>query len=619
MIASTSDQLGRIRELTRAQQYEQALLASEMLRNDAPENGDVLYLLAVNQRCLQRIPAALATLEQLEREHPLLARLYQERGYCYINLRDTSLALLAFERAVSINPTLIASWTLLDTLYRMTGDTLKQTAAARQIVSLKRLPAEVIEAAGLFSDGDFSGAENLLRSFVSAHPDHHVARTDLARVLLARQDYAQANEQIQFLIAHEPDNVDHRRLQANAAAGCGDHDAAIHALQASLRPAPESAHLHVLLGHSLKAMGRQHDAIASYRNAIAARPTFGDAYWSLANLKSYQLSDAEIASLRESMTSDRLLPADELHMHFALGSALESREQYSQSWSHYSRGNALKRAQLRYRPESVETDTRRQIELWTREHFAALGGAGVADPAPIFIVGLPRSGSTLIEQILASHSLIEGTQELPHIPRMVQELNECSTPALTPRDCRRLGERYLSDTGAYRRRGAPFFIDKMPNNFQHIGLIHLMLPSATIIDARREPMACCFSNFKQLFASGHEFSYDQAHLARYYRAYLELMRHWDDVLPGRILRVFHEDLVEDLEANVRRLLDFCGLEFESNCVEFHKTIRPISTASSEQVRRPINRDGLTQWRHFQPWLLTLDEQLGDALTRYREP
>jgi tetratricopeptide (TPR) repeat protein len=619
MIASTSDQLGRIRDLTRAQQYEQALLASEMLRNGAPENGDVLYLLAVNQRCLQRIPAALATLEQLEREHPLLARLYQERGYCYMNLRDTSLALLAFERAVSINPTLIASWTLLDTLYRMTGDTLKQTAAARQIVSLKRLPAEVIEAAGLFSDGDFSGAENLLRSFVSAHPDHHVARTDLARVLLARQDYAQANEQIQFLIAHEPDNVDHRRLQANAAAGCGDHDAAIHALQASLRPAPESAHLHVLLGHSLKAMGRQHDAIASYRNAIAARPTFGDAYWSLANLKSYQLSDAEIASLRESMTSDRLLPADELHMHFALGSALESREQYSQSWSHYSRGNALKRAQLRYRPESVETDTRRQIELWTREHFAALGGAGVADPAPIFIVGLPRSGSTLIEQILASHSLIEGTQELPHIPRMVQELNECSTPALTPRDCRRLGERYLSDTGAYRRRGAPFFIDKMPNNFQHIGLIHLMLPSATIIDARREPMACCFSNFKQLFASGHEFSYDQAHLARYYRAYLELMRHWDDVLPGRILRVFHEDLVEDLEANVRRLLDFCGLEFESNCVEFHKTIRPISTASSEQVRRPINRDGLTQWRHFQPWLLTLDEQLGDALTRYREP
>jgi tetratricopeptide (TPR) repeat protein len=619
MIASTSDQLGRIRDLTRAQQYEQALLASEMLRNDAPENGDVLYLLAVNQRCLQRIPAALATLEQLEREHPLLARLYQERGYCYMNLRDTSLALLAFERAVSINPTLIASWTLLDTLYRMTGDTLKQTAAARQIVSLKRLPAEVIEAAGLFSDGDFSGAENLLRSFVSAHPDHHVARTDLARVLLARQDYAQANEQIQFLIAHEPDNVDHRRLQANAAAGCGDHDAAIHALQASLRPAPESAHLHVLLGHSLKAMGRQHDAIASYRNAIAARPTFGDAYWSLANLKSYQLSDAEIASLRESMTSDRLLPADELHMHFALGSALESREHYSQSWSHYSRGNALKRAQLRYRPESVETDTRRQIELWTREHFAALGGAGVADPAPIFIVGLPRSGSTLIEQILASHSLIEGTQELPHIPRMVQELNECSTPALTPRDCRRLGERYLSDTGAYRRRGAPFFIDKMPNNFQHIGLIHLMLPSATIIDARREPMACCFSNFKQLFASGHEFSYDQAHLARYYRAYLELMRHWDDVLPGRILRVFHEDLVEDLEANVRRLLDFCGLEFESNCVEFHKTIRPISTASSEQVRRPINRDGLTQWRHFQPWLLTLDEQLGDALTRYREP
>jgi hypothetical protein len=249
----------------------------------------------------------------------------------------------------------------------------------------------------------------------------------------------------------------------------------------------------------------------------------------------------------------------------------------------------------------------------------------MTDPDPIFIVGLPRSGSTLIEQILASHSQVEGTQELAEIQRIVLDMERHATrypsvlAELSPEDHRRLGERYLAETRAYRHANEkPFFIDKMPNNFRHIGLIHLVLPSAKIIDVRREPMACCFGNLKQLFASGQEFTYSIEDIARYYRTYLDLMRHWDAVLPGRVLRVWYEDVVEDLEGSVRRILQFCSLKFEPACVEFYKTARTVRTASSEQVRQPIFRDGLLQWRNYHPWLGPLEDRLGDALTRYRQ-
>jgi hypothetical protein len=318
---------------------------------------------------------------------------------------------------------------------------------------------------------------------------------------------------------------------------------------------------------------------------------------------------------------------DRYHLCFALGKALEDRAQYEPSFAYYARGNALKRAESRYRPQVLELNTRLQIEVCTAPLFARHKDTGAAAADPIFIVGLPRSGSTLIEQILASHSAVEGTHELADIPRLVVDLQGREWNPDNPRypallsefgaeEFRRLGEKYLSDTLGYRS-GAARFIDKMPNNFRHIGLIHLMLPNAKIIDARREPMACCFGNFKQLFAHGQEFAYSIEDIARYYRTYLELMAHWDAVLPGRVLRVQHEDVVDDLEGNVRRLLDFCGLEFEPGCIEFHKTERSVRTASSEQVRQPIYREGLEQWRHFEPWLGPLLVALGDALARYR--
>jgi hypothetical protein len=300
---------------------------------------------------------------------------------------------------------------------------------------------------------------------------------------------------------------------------------------------------------------------------------------------------------------------------------LEDRAEYAESFEYYARGNALKKAEIDFRIEPIERNTRLQTAVCSREFFASRQGWGSQRKDPIFIVGLPRSGSTLLEQILASHSQVEGTMELADIPRLVQRLQGRNPNTLAPEypgvlekltveQLRRFGEQYLEDTRVYRT-GKAFFIDKMPNNFRHIGLIHLILPNAKIIDARRDPMACCFSNFKQLFATGQEFTYGIDDIARYYRTYVELMNHWDRVLPGKILRVNHEDVVADLEDSVRRLLYFCGLDFEPGCLEFYKNERSVRTASSEQVRRPIYTEGLDQWRHYEPWLEPLKQALGE--------
>jgi tetratricopeptide (TPR) repeat protein len=459
-------------------------------------------------------------------------------------------------------------------------------------------------------------------------PDYRAARHDYALVLTERHKYQQAREELDRLLQLEPENRQYRTLYATACVGLGEHERAIPLYRELLVGAPQASDLHLSIAHSLKTIGRSTEGIDAYRAAATARPNFGDAYWSLANLKTYRFLDEEIARMRAEETAPGTPLVDRYHLCFALGKACEDRGEYAQSWSYYERGNALKRSESRYRPEVIENNTRKQIEICTREFFAARAGFGATQPDPILIVGLPRSGSTLLEQILASHSRVAGTQELSDVPRMVLELQgrepDLDNPRypgvladMTPADFLRLGEKYLADTRIYRSE-RPHFIDKMPNNFRHIGLIHLMLPNARIIDARREPVACCFSNLKQLFANGQEFTYSVQDIARYYRTYLELMRHWDEVLPGRILRVHYEDVVDDLDGNVRRILDFCDLEFEPACVEFYKTERSVRTASSEQVRQPIYREGLEQWKNFEPWLDPLKDALGDALVRYRD-
>jgi tetratricopeptide (TPR) repeat protein len=643
----------RLRGWGEARRFEEGKAAARSLLAEVPENRDVLYLLAVSQRYSGRIADALRTLAQFEGLHPDYGRLFQERGHCLRAVGQIAPAIAAYQRAVMLNPTLSASWQALQGLYAGAGDAVNAQLAGANVAKLASLPHPVVSATNLFSEGQIYTAEDLIRRYLLEHPTdieamrllarigvrleilddaeyllesvlvaepgYHAARFEYADVLIQRHKFMQALEEARRLIELDPGNRSYRTIRANACVGLGRHEEALAIYRELLVSAAQDADLHLSIGHALKTLGRQPEAIDAYRQAAIARPDFGDAYWSLANLKTYRFLDDEVAHMRQRVQAPTTALADQYHLCFALGKALEDAGQFAESFAAYERGNALKKSESRYRIETFERAALRQEEVCTREFFAARGGFGCPAPDPIFIVGLPRAGSTLLEQILASHSQVEGTMELAEIPRLALHLSgregntqESLYPAvladLSAARFRELGEKYLQDTRVLRT-GKPRFIDKMPNNFRHVGLLHLMLPNARIIDARREPMACCFSNFKQLFASGQEFTYSLEDIGRYYRAYLRLMDHWDQVLPGKVLRIQHESVVADLEGNVRRLLEFCGLEFERACLEFWKTERHVRTASSEQVRRPIFTEGLEQWRNFESWLAPLQDTL----------
>jgi tetratricopeptide (TPR) repeat protein len=380
-------------------------------------------------------------------------------------------------------------------------------------------------------------------------------------------------------------------------------------------------------GHSLRTAGRGADAIEAYRRAIALEPKLGEAYWSLANLKTYRFSGVDLQALRDAMDRNDLDADERLHFEFAIGKALEDQHAYEESFAHYTRGNELRRQLHPYSAEATTAYVKKSVSVFTPEFFAARTRAGAEAPDPIFIVGLPRAGSTLLEQVLASHSLVEGTMELPQLPQIARDLAERQVRqedfaetigALSSAQLRELGERYIRETRPLRKTSAPFFIDKMPNNCFYVGLIHLILPNARIIDARRHPLGCCFSCFKQHFARGQNFTYGLEDLGRYYRDYVEFMAHFDAVLPGRVLRVSYEAMVEDTEAQVQRLLAYCGLPFEENCLKFYENERAVRTASSEQVRQPIFRAGLDHWHRYEPWLGPLKSALGAVLPAYPE-
>jgi len=655
-------EVARLRKLQRDARHGEALQGARDLLGELPENRDLLLIEVIALRYLLRIPEALETLARLERLQPRFSRLHEERGLCFVAQKDAPRAIDALLRAVNLNPALPTSWRLLEGLYRLTREPENAATAAAHVATLAGLPPEVVTATSLFSDGDLAPAEEIVRAYLLRHgdhpeamrllarigmardvlddaevllaavlalaPDYQAARYDYAQTLVQRHKYKEARGELERLLTLQPDNADYRTLAATAAVGLGESERAIEIYRGMIADMPDYPDPHLWIAHALKTVGRVPEAIEAYRAAAAARPNFGDAYWSLANLKLYRFDGEELGRMRAEEASPATGLVDRYHLCFALGKALEDRGEFAESWRYYERGNALVREQSRYRPEVIETNTRQQTRVCTADFFRRRAGWGDPAPDPIFILGLPRSGSTLLEQILASHSQVEGTQELADIQRIVldlqgrdPDLDNPRYPAvlaqMTQADFRQLGEKYLADTRVYRS-GRPFFIDKMPNNFRHIGLIHLMLPNARIIDARREPMACCFSNLKQLFAQGQEFTYSVDDIARYYRTYLELMRHWDEALPGRVLRVCHEDVVADLEGSVRRMLDYCGLAFEPACLEFHKTERSVRTPSSEQVRQPIFRDGLDQWRKYEPWLGSLRAALGDAVERWRD-
>ncbi|WP_426039338.1 sulfotransferase [Brevundimonas sp. DC300-4] len=632
------------------------------------DTRDTLLHRARELRVCARIPEALGVLAHLHHRHPRFSRLHQERGHCHVLLGDAAAALEALGQAVRLNPTLPASWDMLEQLHRLRGETAEAAYAAERLAVLNQLPPEVVAADSLLADGDLEPAETILRDYLrragdnvgalrllarvrqtqeepeeaatlleaalERAPDYHAARLDYAMLLLTLQQPLPARREAEHLLAQDPANRDYRKLYGAACVALGDHEPVIDLYETLLADgrgsSAEVADLRLWRANALKVTGRQGEAIADYRASLAARPDNGVAWFSLANLKTHAFTKDDVARMQAAEARHDLQEMDRVYLCFALGKALEDQKDHAASWRFYERGNALRSAAGRWRPEVAEACARRLKAVFTAEFFAARSGWGVADAAPVFIVGLPRSGSTLIEQILASHSAVEGTQELTVIDRYVGELcgrdPHCGLPLhpeaiarLTADQARALGQRFLTDTAVHRRLGRPFFIDKMPNNVWHIGLIQLILPRSIIIDVRRSPMACGFSNLKQLFGTTHHaFTYGAEAIGRYYRTYLELMSHWDDVLPGRALRVNYEDVVDDLEGGVRRMLAHCGLPFEPACLAFHQTRRSIRTPSSEQVRRPIAREGLDQWRNYTPWLSPLEDALGDAVTGYRD-
>ncbi|HEY0316403.1 MAG TPA: sulfotransferase [Sphingomonas sp.] len=458
-------------------------------------------------------------------------------------------------------------------------------------------------------------AENLLRRALDLAPSFAPARFNLATALHRQHRPTEALEQLDRLLEEAPDNPAYRNLRGAALGRIGDFGGAVGEFETALRDRPDNAAIWMSYGHSLKTIGRQSESIAAYRRSIALQAGMGEAWWSLANLKTVRLDEADIARMEQAL-GGRIGEEDRFHLHFALGKALEDAGRYEASFRHYTQGNHLRRQRVDYDSEATHDQVVRAEALFDEGFFAARAGQGCAAPDPIFVLGMPRSGSTLVEQILASHSQVEGTRELPDIQALAHRLSGRrmrNDPShypealidLGPDALRALGEEYLERVRIHRKTDRPFFIDKMPNNWAHVGLIHLILPNARIIDTRRHPLGCCFSNFKQHFARGQPFTYSLVELGRYYADYARMMAHIDTVLPGRVHRVFHEEMVEDTETQVRALLAACGLGFEPACLRFWETDRAVQTASSEQVRRPIFREGLDQWRHYETWLAPL--------------
>ncbi len=495
-------------------------------------------------------------------------------------------------------------------------------------IAALRMLAELAARVGRASD-----SLELLERALDIAPDFAAARINYATVLHRNNRLTDALAQLDVLLDQAPRDPNAQALKAAVLARTGDYAGAIALYDDVLGRFPQQPKLQMSHGHALKTVGRQAESVAAYRRALAQAPTLGEAWWSLANLKTVRFSDADVAAMRAALETAPTA-ADRYHLHYALGKALEDAGDYEASFQHYAQGARQRRAELPYDPEETSRHVARTRRLMTREAFAARAGQGFEDPAPIFVVGLPRAGSTLIEQILASHSLIEGTMELPDLgaiasdlaggrARRVEEGEDDEAHgyldrllALDAEGLAALGRRYVEHTRIQRKTDRPFFIDKMPNNFAHTGLINLILPNAKIIDARRHPMASCFSGFKQHFSRGQGFTYDLGEVGRYYRDYVELMDHYDAVLPGRVHRVFYENVVENPEAEIRALLAYCGVDFEPACLEFHKTDRPVRTASSEQVRRPISKDAVDHWRRYAPWLGPLEQALGDVTERY---
>ncbi len=634
--------------------------AAEILKV-VPGHPMAVLLLAVARRACGDPSAALESLEPLCLQHPRWAAAQYELGVTLGALGRGEEAIGALRRAVERDGAMPDAWRALADHLDVVGDAHGADAARARHIRAATKDPRLLAAAAALVENRIPHAEALLRAHLKVHPTDVAALRMLAEVAArlrrypdaeriledclalapsfdaARHNYASvlnrqgkaaaALSQVEQLLCKEPANPGYRNLKAAVLANLGDYAGSAGIYAQVLKEYPQQSKVWMSYGHALKTSGQPADSVEAYRRAIAIEPRLGEAWWSLANLKTFRFSGPDVEALRTGLARADLTEEDRLHFEFALGKALEDTGAYEDSFGHYATGNSIRRRLHPYSAADNSEFVRRAKSLFTPEFFAARAGSGVLAADPIFVVGLPRSGSTLVEQILASHSLIEGTMELPDVPQLARELarrngrDEAdaffeSVAALTREELYALGERYLAGTRVVRRGQSPYFIDKMPNNCLYVGLIHLILPKASIIDARRHPLACGFSCFKQHFARGQSFAYRLEDIGHYYRDYVELMAHFDRVLPGRVHRVLHESMVEDTEAVVRRLLAHCGVPFEEACLRFYENERAVRTASSEQVRQPIFRDGMEQWRHYERWLEPLKTALGPVLTAY---
>jgi tetratricopeptide (TPR) repeat protein len=655
--AGAASALKGAQQLMRDGQLSDALAALRQVLVTQPQDSEANYLAAVCHRFLKQQDAAREILEALLAREPENGRALQEYAHLARDRGDTETALRYYEQALRANPALLASYQHRVALLRQMGRNAEAEATAAQERRARSLPPALLAVTDLLAQGRIVKAESLCRRFLlqtphhpeamrllaeigvrlgaldEAHfllesacelrPDDPALRIDLIRVLSKRQRFAESLEQAERLLAVAPDNLQYQSLRAIELLQLGRYEESIAAFDAILEHLPDDPGTLTSRGHALKTCGRSDDAIASYRRAATER-NHGEAWYALANLKTYRFDDRELDRMRAQLGATDQNTMDRVYLAFALGKASEDREDYAEAFAQFARGNAMKRSQLRYRSEVFHQEVDAQIRELSADILSAQAGAGCDAPDPIFIVGMPRAGSTLLEQILAAHSAIDGTRELPNILSLAQRLRRRSVgngdapgyPAilrqLDTTMLRQMGSDYIEQTRIHRG-DAPFFIDKMPNNFRHIGLIHLILPRAKIIDARREPMACCFSNFQQLFAEGQEFSYDLDDVGRYYRDYLRLMEHWDTVLPGRVHRLQHETLLDDFEGELRRMLDYLELPFEENCLRYYESDRAVRTPSSEQVRQPLYRDAVDKWQNYTPWLQPLRDALGNCV------
>ena len=618
-----------------------------------------LYFGSVCARYLKNYQQSNDYLERLLTLSPDMGRAYQELGHLNRDRGSLELAAGYYRQACEMNPALISSWQFLYDYYRDIGKKDASSHALEQLENLKSLPNTLLYINQILYEGKLSEAEKMCRDFLKKDPKNTEAMSILSEIasrlgyledaefllenavnfepnnpelrkkyliiLRKKQKFSKAMIQAEYLCKTFPKNLSYKAQMAIEIMQNGDYEKAIEIFDSILKKAPNDPNTLTSKGHALKTFGNNIDAIKSYKLAHKAKPDHGEAYFSLANLKTYSFKTSEIALMKNQLENVNLLSKDRVYFHFALAYALEKEGEYEEAFSHLEKGNEIKKINNRYSIKGMKDEIQSQIQICDSNFFSSHGEGGLNKNDPIFILGLPRSGSTLIEQILASHSQIDGTLELPNILSMAHGLrghdrlsNEGKYPSvlksLTKDQRKEMGLEYINDTFIHRDK-APRFTDKMPNNFRHIGLIHLILPNAKIIDARRYPLDCCFSIYKQLFAQGQEFSYGLEEIGNYYRNYIDLMDHWNRVLPGKILKVNNEDIINDLEGQVKRIIDYLELPFEKECISFYNTKRSVRTASSEQVRKPINKDGVERWKPYSKKLKPLVDYLGKELLK----